>query len=370
MSVNDARPSCSSDDVFAGCNQSLSLNSWRADAVVRGRRLRFLMDVAVAAEPGNAERLCASTTLNCYLAAVRDAVANEKPIRRVRSALFGSRIDAAEINLNAGEALVARYTGDEEIKAHLPRLLSQVERCFPPHDPRRVEAVRGLVPLHTPPASAIGAGRRRLYMQTLRSVNEVAQQQLTRVRSFRNKVGLWTFILLVIAVVLGLIGAKWPSAVQTCFHPQPAPGQLPEVPCPAGQGRPTGGDISLVLVLGVLGAALSVAVGLRSARQTSSPYGVAGVLLLMKLPCGALTALAGLLLIRGGFVPGFSAIDTQEQIIAYAVLFGFAQQLITRLVDDKGREVLDKVQSSEPPDPHHNDAKVSEFLHDGVAVRS
>jgi hypothetical protein len=105
----------------------------------------------------------------------------------------------------------------------------------------------------------------------------------------------------------------------------------------------------------VLGASLSVAVALRSTRQTSAPYGVAGALLLMKLPCGALTALAGLLLIRGDFVPGFSAIDKQDQIVAYAVLFGFAQQLITRFADDKGREVLDKVQKTEPPSPQQPD---------------
>lgn len=73
-------------------------------------------------------------------------------------------------------------------------------------------------------------------------------------------------------------------------------------------------------------------------------------MLLLKLPCGGLTALISLLLIRGQFVPGLSAIDTSEQILGYAVLFGFAQQLLTRLVDDKGREVLDRVPNTEPPD--------------------
>lgn len=368
MSVDgDGADGCG--DVFAGLSPSLSLNSWRADAVARGRRLRFLMDVAVASGPKeSSEREQASATLNCYLRAVRSAVANEKPVRRVRSAIFGVRIDAAEINLNAAEVLVARYMDDAEVWAHIPRLLSQVEKCFHPGDPRRTLAIRGLAP-PPEPLPTLRAEQRGLYLQTLRSVNDIAQQQLIRVRSFRNKVGLWTIILLVIAVSLAVLGAISPKSIEVCFNPTPPPpAPNPPVACPAGVGKPTSGDVAVVMVLGVLGAALSVAIGLRSTHQTSAPYGVAGPLLMMKLPCGALTALAGLLLIRGGFVPGFSAIDTQEQIIAYAVLFGFAQQLITRFADVKGREVLDKVQKSEPPTPEAAEAKTID-LRDNVSAR-
>src|ERR1700712_848633 len=138
-------------DVFTGCTGALSLNSWRADAVARGRRLRFLMDVAVTCKPGDLERRLASATLNCYLRAVRASVTNEKPVRRVRSAIFGARIDAAEINLNAAEALVARYIDDNEISANVPRLLARVAQCFPASDPRRAGAIHGLAPTPDPP---------------------------------------------------------------------------------------------------------------------------------------------------------------------------------------------------------------------------
>ena len=36
---------------------------------------------------------------------------------------------------------------------------------------------------------------------------------------------------------------------------------------------------------------------------------------------------------RGNFVPGLSALDTSAQIVAWAIVFGYAQQLFTRLVD-------------------------------------
>ena len=57
------------------------------------------------------------------------------------------------------------------------------------------------------------------------------------------------------------------------------------------------------------------------------------MLLLLKLPTGALTAFLGLILLHGEFVPGLSALDTSGQILAWALVFGYAQQLFTRLID-------------------------------------
>jgi hypothetical protein len=41
----------------------------------------------------------------------------------------------------------------------------------------------------------------------------------------------------------------------------------------------------------------------------------------LKLPAGALTAIAGLILILGDFIPGLSELDNQGQILAYAIVF-------------------------------------------------
>lgn len=70
---------------------------------------------------------------------------------------------------------------------------------------------------------------------------------------------------------------------------------------------------------------------------------------LLKLPSGALTAIVGILLVRGEFVPGLSQLDNQPQILAYAFFFGAAQQLATRFVDERAREVLGRVPTNAPP---------------------
>ena len=74
-------------------------------------------------------------------------------------------------------------------------------------------------------------------------------------------------------------------------------------------------------------------------------------LAVLKLPTGAITAFLGLLLMRGQFVPGLSALDTSAQILAWALVFGYAQQLFTRLVDRQGQTVLDSVRGADKQKP-------------------
>src|SRR3712207_7636499 len=45
-----------------------------------------------------------------------------------------------------------------------------------------------------------------------------------------------------------------------------------------------------------------------------------------------------ILLMRGQFIPGLSALDSSAQILAWALVFGYAQQLFTRLVDQQRSE--------------------------------
>jgi hypothetical protein len=99
----------------------------------------------------------------------------------------------------------------------------------------------------------------------------------------------------------------------------------------------------------MLGGALWGAFALRKVHGQSTPYDVPVALSLLKLPSGALTAIVGILLVRGEFVPGLSQLDNQPQIFASAFFFGAAQQFATRFVDERAREVLGRVPTNAPP---------------------
>ena len=88
---------------------------------------------------------------------------------------------------------------------------------------------------------------------------------------------------------------------------------------------------------------------MRKVVRSSAPYDVPLALALLKVPTGALTAVTGILLLGGGFVPGFSELDTQRQILAYALIFGYAQQLATRYLDDRATKLLAEVPGKHLP---------------------
>jgi hypothetical protein len=102
-------------------------------------------------------------------------------------------------------------------------------------------------------------------------------------------------------------------------------------------------DLGLIELIGLVSAALASAFALRGIKGTSTPYSLPVALAGLKLATGALTAFLGLMLMRGNFVPGLSALDSSAQILSWAIVFGYAQQLFTRLVDQQAQSVLESV---------------------------
>jgi hypothetical protein len=113
--------------------------------------------------------------------------------------------------------------------------------------------------------------------------------------------------------------------------------------------KPT--DLIVIELVGLTAAAVATAAAIRRIKGSSERYGLPVSLAALKLPTGAITAFLGLLLMRGQFVPGLSALDTSAQILAWALVFGYAQELFTRLVDQQGQTVLDNVRGADKPQP-------------------
>jgi hypothetical protein len=105
-------------------------------------------------------------------------------------------------------------------------------------------------------------------------------------------------------------------------------------------------DLAIIELMGLLAAAVAAALAIRGIRGSSERHSVLVWLAALKLPTGAVTAFLGLMLMRGQFVPGLSALDTSAQILAWALVFGYAQQLFTRLVDQQGQNVLNSVRAA------------------------
>jgi uncharacterized membrane protein YczE len=271
-------------------------------------------------------------------------------------------------SLDAVEADLLRLAPDDYVRGLMPSLKAHVNRYLPKDDPRRTR----LEPLVEKAEKApLSRAERGAAVAAYHAANSQRRRELLRLRTFRNVLLVAAALLLGVAVALGILGSLRPDLIPLCF----TPGQ--EVVCPTEETvlPPTGGgaagnsqadrtsttdastgdidkvmaetvspwDLWLVEIIGLVAAAVASAFALRGIRGTSTPYSLPVALAALKLATGALTAFLGLLLMRGGFVPGLSALDSSAQILSWAIVFGYAQQLFTRFVDQQANNVLDSV---------------------------
>ena len=322
---------------------------WRAEVLARVAVVQAMTD---AAEAGAAVDGRMSVVCGRIRALLDDAEQHAHGVQRPRFRWLqdwrsGGSIERAWRNLHGAEILLAEIVDLDELASQRPAVRSMAQRVLSPTDARTIAIEQRLSDEAWKSAGEDPVHDRRLrreYVAALTWVSDACDKNFTRVRSFRNIVLATSVGLAVVAVALGLVGAASPNSLPLCFDP----GTTAQV-CPTGTDQgPTGGDAALVLAVGLTAGAFAAALSVRGIRGTSTPYGVPVAIAWLKLPAGALTALFGMLMVHGGFVPGLSALDTQGQIIAYSIVLGYAQQVFTRLIDSQAQAVLDKAPSSEP----------------------
>jgi hypothetical protein len=308
-----------------------------------------------------------------HLAVARSAAAPRHrgvgPIWRLVAGGEGAATDAAFTNLHAAKVALVDLYGCEDIEAAAPGVLARLRSSKSPDDDRlkSVESIFGIAPEATAPVRhrsgpppvvarrpeagrerrARVRGRRDALREAMQVSYEAADELHSQARGFRNVLIIATGVLTLLIVAVCLFGTLRPSAIPLCFEPSPG-----KVACPSSSAAtgPSSFDVVIVALMGFLGGALSVTFTIQRLRGTSAPYDIPLALTINKLPNGALTSIIGLVLIKGDFIPGLSNLDNQGQILAYAILLGFAQHLATRFIDQKAEEVINSVpkKSSQP----------------------
>lgn len=294
-------------------------SGWREQLVVRLAALQTEID-RMGAGPYK------SLALEC-LARARGAAEQRTS---VRAAWTGVDVERAWVSTHAAEVAVVRGSSPAEVTAALPSLLEEVATVLPKD--ARVPTLKKLLDGHT----LLDAAQQRLAADILESSHHRSDAQHVRVRSFRNILFGTTALMTVFAVAVGVVATFAPNAFAVCGIAS----KTVTAVCPTGGRHPTGGDVFLVELLGLLAAAITGAVAIRKLSGTSTPYEVPLASLAVKLPIGALTAVGGLLLIRAGFGPTITTLD-HAQVCAYALVFGAAQQLFMQFVDKRAKTVLD-----------------------------
>jgi hypothetical protein len=308
--------------------------------------LETRLDVAVAQGLGPDQR-AAAEGVRRLLRRADDAAYGEDPKPRPFSRWWnGSLVEAAFQNLHAARAQMVDVYDDAELAAEIPSALARVQQTLHRDDPRRliVDALR----------SQEVARQRAFLRRAIEDAYDALDRQHERLRSFRNII---LMLALCIAVLVGLtIAGVWanPTIMPLCFPSNGIPGSSDKLlNCPTGTDVPavTSMDIVVVALLGLLGGALAATMSIRNLRGTSSPYDVPIGLALLKVPLGAFTAILGLVAIRGDFIPGLSSLDSQQQILAYALVLGYAQQVFTYSLDRRAQTLLNGLPAKDAGTP-------------------
>jgi hypothetical protein len=378
------------------------LECWREQTLTRAMELEALsFSIGQSDEQDNGTDLKDSEALKeaigIHLKAARQAAMGDplKPPRpfRLPLRLYGARIERARGNLDAAETHLLTIAPNSYILGQMPSLLNHVQRHLPPTDARRQEFERiaqrlGIKdadhPLHQEckdssrhDKEAIVKEERHKIPNIVRGASSAALREHVRLGSFQYVVIIAAVLMAVLAIGVAFTGFLHPTLIPMCFAPQeagtvtvvcPTAQSEPFVPTSDQQTIPPPGvpvrdldtvvretakpqDLLVIELVGLTAAAIAAAAAIRRIKGSSERFGLPVSLAALKLPTGAITAFLGLLLMRGQFVPGLSALDTSAQILAWALVFGYAQQLFTRLVDQRGQAVLDNVRGADRPQP-------------------
>lgn len=168
-------------------------------------------------------------------------------------------------------------------------------------------------------------GDRELLRAIKRSTNERFLEQLGNVRAYRNLIVAATVVLCGFVIAIPTLAGVFDLSFVSIYKDQ----------TDASIGAT---QFATIEFWGAVGGLVGALTSLRRIRARRGPYGIHVAQLLLKLPAGALVAVFTIVLVQGGLFKQITVVDRQ-QIAAYAVLFGFAQEAVTRLVDRRASEI-------------------------------
>ncbi|WES63205.1 hypothetical protein P0L94_12140 [Microbacter sp. GSS18] len=279
--------------------------------------------------------------------------------QRVRCFWRGSDIDAAWLAIHRAEVAITELTPDATVYA--PRIVDarEVGEMFLKPDDHRLRALAGAeksvkdkeeerskvasVPAAAQTAADSEEQRRKARELTpgsmvraaavLRAAYAAGSEKYRQVRDFRNILILTGLVTFLIATTLGIAGLVAPAALDACW----------DGICPSGRAVPHPGDVTIIQLYGLVGAAATGAIAVPRLRGTATPYAVPIWSLVLKLPLGAITAYLGLTLLH--VVNGITITSVQE-LAAWAVVFGASQEALTHMIDQRAQSVLNSVPSA------------------------
>lgn len=311
---------------------------WRTEVDLRvqelWRRLRIAETLRPEERAGNADELpdAVRTAIEESLRSAEAAIEGTHSFfARLVPWWTGSTITAAWEPVHEAERLLLPVESKTSVRVRLTWLLTWVRRAMTDGPQRK--RYEGLLEVQLLESGDLDIDS---IETVLTAVTEANHERYGNLRGFRNNLVLVTGLLAVLVAVLGFWQLLFPETVSFC-----AGGGDEGVTCLGGGDDPRAGDVWLVAFLGAIGGLLALAFGLAQTETPPSRYDPRIWQVGLKAAAGSATAIAGVLLIQADLVVAPASSPSEALYLGYAVIFGFSQQLFTRIVDKQADKLIE-----------------------------
>jgi len=250
----------------------------------------------------------------------------------------GTKLTAAWESVHDAEAELVEVGTNADVSSSLPGLWSWMQRAMTEAERASYkQKMEGMLSSKEPLDRDL---LRKAYQDVIRANNDVH----TRMRSFRNTLVLVSTALALLLILLAAWHAANPDFLSFCTGSAKAP------TCPGGS-HPMALTAFEVEFVGALGGLLAAAFLIGNFKQAPSRYNLLPGQLMLKPVTGAATAMVAVLLLQSGLIVEPKGQPTSiEVVLGYAALFGFSQELLTRLVDKRASAIIESQEEgkSEP----------------------
>jgi hypothetical protein len=249
----------------------------------------------------------------------------------------GDRTERAYSALHRADAGFLALASDEVLRPRAGMMLGQLPSAASQLGAARLASYQALLtsiafPKTNPPPAITGATRSAL-IGCSDALDQALGTQHYRVRSYRNLLLATAAGLMALYLLLAIAGAFDPSFFSLC-----AKGAGARTTCPSGHvaGR---WDILLLGFAGLVGGSVGALILLLNAKVAGGPFTLPIAQAAVKLPAGAVIALVGLFAVQHGTL-GVLMPQAGDALVALALLFGVAQQALTRFIDKRANSLF------------------------------
>lgn len=224
--------------------------------------------------------------------------------------------DAAFRRLHAAEALVTGHLSAAERSVRLRQLLFKADGVLDEGDPV----------LHVPALEDERVEHTRQLVLRYRNALDDAYKQAN---SYRSRLLLLTVVITLFLAVLVAAAGWGVFAFQLNAENEVEFGSIPDWEFQV----PRALAAAAVCTFGAVGGLLAGAGPVSRLGGVYNPSNLPWYSLLLKIQMGALCGLIGVLFVLGGFAPEIHDAFNWKDVVLWGVVFGAAQQAVTRLVD-------------------------------------